>query len=78
MKKTLAIISLALALSLAACGGNRGGLENAAGSVRGRGSAQDAQDEQAQRRYEQMLENARVHDSDGFLLDGENSSHQTF
>lgn len=78
MKRTLVIVSLALALSLAACGGNRGGLEDAAGSVRGGRSARDAQDEQAQRRYEQMLENARVHDSDGFLLDGENSSYQTF
>ena len=75
MKRTLVIVSLALALLLAACGGDRGGLENAAGSVRGGRSAQDAQ---AQRRYEQMLENARVHDSDGFLLDGENSSYQTF
>jgi len=29
-------------------------------------------------RWTQMLENARVHDSDGFLLDGENSSYNAF
>lgn len=29
-------------------------------------------------RYTLMLENARVHDRDGFLLDGENSSYRTF
>ena len=29
-------------------------------------------------RYALMLENARVHDTDGFLLDGENSSYRTF
>lgn len=29
-------------------------------------------------RYAHMLENARVHDTDGFLLDGENSSWNTF
>ena len=76
MKRTLAIISLALTLSLTACGGDSGGgLENAAGAVRGRRGAQDAQ---TQQRYEQMLENARVHDTDGLLLDGENSSHRTF
>lgn len=28
-------------------------------------------------RYQQMLENGRVHDTDGFLLDGENASYQT-
>lgn len=28
-------------------------------------------------RYEKMLENARVHDTDGFLLDGENASYRT-
>ena len=29
-------------------------------------------------RYARMLENARVHDSDGFLLDGENASYRTY
>lgn len=29
-------------------------------------------------RYARMLENARVHDSDGYLLDGENASYRTF
>lgn len=29
-------------------------------------------------RYEQMLQNAHVHDRDGFLLDGENTRHNTF
>lgn len=28
-------------------------------------------------RYQQMLENGRVHDSDGFLRDGENTSYNT-
>lgn len=28
-------------------------------------------------RYEQMLQNGRVHDRDGFLLDGENTRHDT-
>lgn len=28
-------------------------------------------------RYEQMLQNGRVHDRDGFLLDGENSRYDT-
>lgn len=28
-------------------------------------------------RYRQMLENARVHDTDGFLLDGENAHYNT-
>lgn len=27
--------------------------------------------------YEQMLDNARVRDTDGFLLDGENAQHKT-
>ena len=29
-------------------------------------------------RYRLMLENARVHDTDGFLLDGENAHYNTF
>ena len=29
-------------------------------------------------RYRQMLENGRVRDTDGLLLDGENASHDTF
>lgn len=29
-------------------------------------------------RYARMLENGRVHDSDGFLLDGENASYRTY
>ena len=28
-------------------------------------------------RYQLMLDNARVHDTDGFLFDGENASHDT-
>ena len=32
----------------------------------------------AETRYKLMLENARVHDHDGFLLDGENASYRTF
>ena len=32
----------------------------------------------ARSRLERMLENGRVHDTDGFLLDGENSSNSTF
>lgn len=28
-------------------------------------------------RYQQMLENGRVHDTDGFLFDGENTSYNT-
>lgn len=27
--------------------------------------------------YQRMLDNARVHDTDGFLLDGENAAHRT-
>ena len=29
-------------------------------------------------RYRRMLENGRVHDTDGFLFDGENASYRTF
>ena len=32
----------------------------------------------ARSRLAQMMENARVHDTDGFLLDGENASNSTF
>ena len=32
----------------------------------------------AETRYKLMMENARVHDKDGFLLDGENASYRTF
>lgn len=32
----------------------------------------------ARSRLERMLENARVHDKDGFLLDGENAANSTF
>ena len=32
----------------------------------------------ARSRLERMLENGRVHDSDGFLLDGENAANSTF
>lgn len=32
----------------------------------------------ADRRYERMLENGRVHDRDGYLLDGENTSWRTW
>ncbi len=32
----------------------------------------------ARSRLERMLENGRVHDRDGFLLDGENSSYHTY
>lgn len=38
-----------------------------------------AQEQAAARsRLAQMMENARVHDTDGFLLDGENASNSTF
>ena len=32
----------------------------------------------ARSRFERMMENARVHDKDGFLLDGENAANSTF
>lgn len=46
---------------------------NAGGMSREERDAQAAGD-----RYARMLENGRVHDTDGFLLDGENSSYGTF
>ncbi len=74
MNKALAITAAALALTLTACGGRRDGFSDAAGAMNGGRARKDAQTES---RYEQMLENARVHDADGFLLDGENSSYPT-
>lgn len=49
------------------------GCTGVAASVR---SASRKADEAAAR-YRQMLENGRVHDRDGFLLDGENARHDT-
>ena len=48
------------------------------GSSRGTHRYPDAQDDAAARsRYGLMLDNGRVHDTDGFLLDGENAQHDT-
>lgn len=54
-----------------------------AGSASSSAASYRAQDEEddplaSSIRYRLMLENARVHDRDGFLLDGENTSHDTF
>ena len=116
MKRTLALTAatLALTLSLAACGAERadGGMSanrdetaDGLGGVTGAvNRSRDAdgrdgyaiggpnsgvysaahnrgvtQEEAAARsRLERMLENGRVHDTDGFLLDGENAANSTF
>lgn len=39
-------------------------------------TAQDKRE--ARNRYQLMLENGRVHDTDGFLLDGENAHYRTY
>ena len=59
---------------------NRSG-GNSAGNVyratnNGGYTAQDRRE--AENRYQLMLENARVHDTDGYLLDGENAHYRTF
>ena len=60
---------------------NRAGGGNSAGSVytatnNGGYTAQEKRE--AESRYWQMLENGRVHDTDGYLLDGENAHYRTF
>ena len=127
MKRTLAITTAALALSLAGCsadlgaggmdayrtrsaetvpatdsvyngnafgpnssltgtGGVAGAMNRAAGgdsagsaytaTNNGGFTAQDRRE--ARSRYQLMLENGRVHDTDGYLLDGENAHYRTF
>lgn len=66
-------------------GNGQNAASNGLGSVSGavnsgrepirRGMTQDQA--AARSRLERMLENARVHDTDGFLLDGENASNST-
>ena len=53
-----------------------GTMSSSIGSYR----AQDEQEDPVapKVRYQLMLDNAHVHDTDGFLLDGENSEHDTF
>ena len=60
---------------------NRANGGNSAGSVytatnNGGLTAQDRRE--AENRYQLMLENGRVHDTDGYLLDGENAHYRTF
>ena len=60
---------------------NRASGGNSAGSVytatnNGGYTAQDKRE--AVSRYQLMLENGRVHDTDGYLLDGENAHYRTF
>lgn len=60
---------------------NRAGGGNSARNVytatnNGGLTAQDRRE--AQNRYQLMLENGRVHDTDGFLLDGENAHYRTY
>ena len=60
---------------------NRANGGNSTGSVytatnNGGYTAQDKRE--AESRYRLMLENGRVHDTDGYLLDGENAHYRTF
>lgn len=54
-----------------------GSYNNPTGTPAGRASA-SARGLSDEVRYRLMLENARVHDTDGFLLDGENAHYNTF
>lgn len=60
---------------------NRANGGNSAGNVytatnNGGLTARDRRE--AENRYQLMLENGRVHDTDGYLLDGENAHYRTF
>ncbi len=55
-----------------------GGTGDAYTATNNGGMTRSEQDARAEGRYKLMLKNARVHDTDGFLLDGENSSYRTF
>ena len=85
MRKTFAMLLLTLVLAMGAAGCSEdtgtGGNDN---SILGDNTLEDGTnvddgqaggaDEQIKgSSYEQMLRNARVHDSDGILTDGENS-----
>lgn len=74
MKRFL-VLSLAAAalLSLSGCTGTTA--DATPGSTI-TGSILGTQRENAER-YRQMLQNGKVHDRDGFLLDGENSRYDT-
>lgn len=57
----------------------RGGLADRAGTARKteRATETEAIERSTATTYERMLNNARVHDTDGFLLDGENAADNT-
>lgn len=54
-----------------------GSYDNPTGTPAGRAAA-SARGLTDDARYRLMLDNAHVHDKDGFLLDGENAQHNTF
>ncbi len=54
-----------------------GSYDKPTGTPAGRAAA-SARGMSSELRYRLMLENARVHDTDGFLLDGENAHYNTF
>lgn len=54
-----------------------GSYNNPTGTPAGQ-TAASARGMSSELRYRLMLENARVHDTDGFLLDGENAHYNTF
>ena len=61
----------------------RGSYNNPTGTRAGRSDATPKQDEQddptaPKTRWNLMLDNAHVHDTDGYLLDGENPQNDTF
>ena len=66
--------SVAGAMNRAAGGNSAGNVYTAANN--GGYTAQDKRE--AEDRYRLMLENGRVHDTDGYLFDGENAHYRTF
>lgn len=66
-------------------GGVAGAMNRAGGSSAGgvytatnNGGITQQDRREAKQRYQLMLENGRVHDTDGYLLDGENAHYRTF
>ena len=70
MKRSTGAAAVALAMTLTLTGCTESGKKTASVS----GLSNTAR-EKLRNYY--MMENARVHDTDGFLLDGENSSYDT-
>lgn len=73
MKRILALpLAAAALLTLSACTA-----DDAADATPGSTIAGSIFGTQSAERYDQMLKNGRVHDRDGFLLDGENPRYDT-